>query len=190
MIGRTHAMGGILAGELLLLAGAESGGAVPSGILLAAAAAGSLVPDIDHTGSTVSRSSVVSRMVSFGVSAFSEHRRFFHTPLCLAVAALILAVLNKAFGIPYFRPAFIGFTAGYLSHLLLDSLNPTGIMWLYPFSKKQYRAAKIRTNTAQEIPVRLILTAAIIAIPCAEFSGEIQNFVKNPSFRNIIEFIS
>ena len=165
MIGRTHAMGGILAGELLTLTVFESGGAVPAGILLAAAVAGSLAPDIDRTGSTVSKSSFLSGIVSFGVSVFSEHRAFFHTPFCLAIISFALGAFNRTLQIPYVRPATLGFVVGYLSHLLLDSLNPAGIMWLYPFRKKHYAAAKIRTGTAQEIPVRLMLVLAVIAIP-------------------------
>lgn len=55
------------------------------------------------------------------------HRGITHTPALLAVVALLLAVVVS-------RPAGGAFGIGALSHLLVDSATPAGVMWLYPAS--------------------------------------------------------
>jgi len=54
------------------------------------------------------------------------HRGFLHTPLILGIALIGIYLVTK-------RPDICaGFGAGFLSHLFIDTLNPTGVMWLYP----------------------------------------------------------
>lgn len=50
------------------------------------------------------------------------------------------------------------FLAGILSHLLMDSLNDTGIMWLWPFCSKHIHVLSIRTGSFTETIIRLIIT--------------------------------
>jgi inner membrane protein len=54
------------------------------------------------------------------------HRGFLHTPVALGVILIGIYLFTKRADI------CAGFGAGFLSHLFLDTLNPTGIMWLYP----------------------------------------------------------
>ncbi|HJW96860.1 MAG TPA: metal-dependent hydrolase [archaeon] len=54
------------------------------------------------------------------------HRGLLHTPIILGIALIAIYLATK-------RPEICAaFGAGFLSHLFLDTLNPTGIMWLYP----------------------------------------------------------
>lgn len=117
MLYRTHAAGGFIAGYLLT--GSLSCGAV--------AAAAALLPDVESPKSFVGQKLP-------GVSHAGElvfgHRQAFHS-LPAAIGFLVAAfVFSKSVHLPsYF--AFAGF-AGYLSHLLLDTLNPAGVPWLWP----------------------------------------------------------
>jgi membrane-bound metal-dependent hydrolase YbcI (DUF457 family) len=54
------------------------------------------------------------------------HRGFLHTPIILGIILIGIYLVTK-------NPAICaGFGAGFLSHLFIDTFNPTGIMWLYP----------------------------------------------------------
>lgn len=54
------------------------------------------------------------------------HRGILHTPIILGIILIIIYLATK-------RPAICaGFGVGFLSHLFIDTFNPTGIMWLYP----------------------------------------------------------
>ena len=55
------------------------------------------------------------------------------------------------------------FFLGFISHLAADSLNPTGIKWLQPFSKAKLKDG-IRTGSAMEKLFFLMVTAAISVI--------------------------
>jgi membrane-bound metal-dependent hydrolase YbcI (DUF457 family) len=46
--------------------------------------------------------------------------------------------------------AWLGFCFGWFSHLVLDTLNPKGVPWLYPFSSRYFRFAKIGAGTKDE----------------------------------------
>jgi len=54
------------------------------------------------------------------------HRGFLHTPIILGVILIGMYLATKRADI------CAGFGAGFLSHLFIDTFNPTGIMWLYP----------------------------------------------------------
>jgi membrane-bound metal-dependent hydrolase YbcI (DUF457 family) len=56
------------------------------------------------------------------------HRGFFHTPIILGIMLIGIYLLTKRADI------CAGFGVGFLSHLFIDTFNPTGIMWLYPFT--------------------------------------------------------
>ncbi len=54
------------------------------------------------------------------------HRGFFHTPIILGIILIGIYLATKSPSI------CAGFGVGFLSHLFIDTFNPTGIMWLYP----------------------------------------------------------
>jgi len=156
----THLLGGTAAGLALVQV---SGALEPATIayVAAGAAIGSLLPDIDHTKSKISNKNVGTSITSHIVSIFFKHRGFLHTPVFLAilfVAVYALAGMLSALdvlpeAIAHELPVFYltaAVTLGALSHLILDSLTPGGIMWLWPVSKKRISFAPIRTNSIAE----------------------------------------
>jgi len=68
-------------------------------------------------------------------TAFGGHRHLSHSLVGLilasALAGLVLGGVGPAFGIAPALP-FLGFVAGYVSHLVLDSLTIEGVPWLFP----------------------------------------------------------
>ncbi len=84
-------------------------------------ALGSLVPDIDHPFSILGRYNVFASLM--------KHRGFMHTLPALAL-----------WFIPFISAPqlYLYFAWGYILHLLGDTFNKTGIMWLYPYKKKYY----------------------------------------------------
>ena len=158
MTAKTHILGGVLAGELLCAA--ASAPVDNAAVLLAAAAAGALLPDIDHHNSKVSRSSKAGRVASSVACALTTHRGVIHTPVFILLCGAVLGALSFfADGLPG-GALIAGLLVGMLSHLVLDSLNPSGIMWLWPVSRKRIRFAKIRTSS----PFEWLVTAALLAL--------------------------
>lgn len=60
------------------------------------------------------------------------HRGITHTPGALAAVLLAVASLERD------RETLVAVGAGYLSHLLIDSLTPKGVPWLYPASEASF----------------------------------------------------
>lgn len=161
MRGTTHSAGGLLFAVALLYAMGVKEVAHEEEVLLAASAFGALIPDIDHQGSKISKMNHASKIVSVVVSSLSRHRGITHTvPFCVAAAAPVF-LLWKA-GIHLMFPLGVGLFLGMVSHLVLDSFNPTGIMWMYPAKKKHYHIMRIRTGSVGET-VFMIAVVALIA---------------------------
>lgn len=68
-------------------------------------------------------------------TAFGGHRHLSHSLVGLilasALAGLVLGSVGRVVGVAPSLP-FLGFVAGYLSHLVLDSLTIEGVPWLFP----------------------------------------------------------
>jgi inner membrane protein len=68
-------------------------------------------------------------------TAFGGHRHLSHSLIGLILASVIAAIalrqIASALGVSP-TPAFLGFVAGYVSHLVLDSLTVEGVPWLFP----------------------------------------------------------
>jgi len=90
---------------------------------------GSLLPDIDADGSTITR--ILPKIPI-------EHRTITHSFLALVAMTVVAAIFSRYFA--------LGMFFGYLSHLLLDSLNPTGVPFFYPFNRLKKSFARIRTG--------------------------------------------
>ncbi|NBH61793.1 metal-dependent hydrolase [Anaerotruncus sp. 80] len=160
----THALGGALAGTAVI-AILNPGDKVAAAAIMSGAVIGSLLPDIDHTRSKVSRSSAAAKITSYAVSAVTKHRGFFHTPLFVLILALALGtVINILPNDDFVLAAwslYFGLLPGMLSHLLLDTCNPGGIMWLYPVSNKKLSILPIKTGSLGEIAVAIILAVLL-----------------------------
>lgn len=202
---RAHRFGGMCAGAIssaaiygtsylnFLSSGLNNNAVLGTVILVAAGAAGSLTPDIDHPNSRVSKD---NRILSFIVNLFlglsrgitnlllalcfwiparrkneilsgMGHRGIFHT-LAMVVAIYFLFGFVANFIPLYGRLIQIGFTAGYLSHLLIDMLTKGGVMLLYPFITHKFHWPVIRLTTGKHeaiaVAITLMTTIAAIAI--------------------------
>lgn len=215
MTWKTHLLGGIQAGVIM----AAATGAEPKTAMLeiGAASLGSLLPDIDHPESKISKSDILLKITSEGLSKITKHRREVHTVWASFLFALIIYILLRLalftpatgtsflvglalallidmaggmlglmFGIAAFLllPQFISLNtipldinaislcgiaifAGCISHLIYDSANIQGIMWLHPFSKKRFHFMKIQTTSKGEdlfFFAMIILTLLLIAV--------------------------
>jgi inner membrane protein len=143
---KTHFIGGICAPIMLSTVMPIENIAVVAGV----SAFSALLPDIDIEGSKVHNKAGI---VGKGVTSIFSHRGFIHTPILYVVLyALMSMVLPQAI--------CLGFLIGTISHLVLDTFNYKGIMWMYPFSLKHFHIASIKTRTTMET----IFMAVMIAI--------------------------
>ena len=149
---KTHFVGGVCATALTSVVMPVENMVVVSAV----SAFSALLPDIDIEGSKVNNKAGI---VGKGVSSVFNHRGFIHTPILYIVLYMLMSiVLPKA--------VCLGFLIGTLSHLVLDTFNYKGIMWLYPFTKKHYHIASIKTRTFGETAfmVAMIIVTAILFI--------------------------
>lgn len=147
MLWRTH----FLAGAALGLAWA-SYAAEPATALKVAAVAGTaaLLPDLDDPRSRLGRKVAP---VSFAAKVVFGHRGALHSLLGV-LGAFLLAKL----AVPW---AAVPVLLGYLSHLVVDSLNPAGIPWLWPVVRKHFGLPLVSTGSMAEkllvFPVLVVL---------------------------------
>lgn len=138
---------------------------------------GGVFPDIDERHSKVTKKFWI---VGWIVSRLSKHRGLFHSLLfALLVSGALyyfFSILNGIFGFHLTRGTGSAllkeikllaawFFVGYVSHLLLDSFTPQGVMWLAPLTKKKIRG-KVRTGFLGEkvLVVVLIIAIAILVL--------------------------
>lgn len=162
MTAKTHMVGGILCGELAALYLFREN-PVFSVVCVATAVAGSVLPDIDSAESHFAYKSLKNAFISAGVNAIWGHRGAVHTPFAALILALILYASGQC-GFAYAAPVAAGVTTGFLSHLVLDSLNYGGIMWLFPFKKRRYHWGKIPIRSFKENTLALCLLLACAAL--------------------------
>lgn len=131
MIWATHVIGGIAVGTLVSI----------NPVGLAVAGASALLPDIDKTGTKIgNRFPAVSTVVSiiFG------HRGFTHSLLAAGIFYYLVMYIAPEYAI------YAG--VGYLSHLVLDTLNPMGVPWLWPIPLR-FRIPLVRTGSVLDYAV-------------------------------------
>lgn len=98
----------------------------------------SALPDIDSYKSKLGKK---IKPVSFLINILLGHRGIFHSPFLPILVSLLIMLINYEIAAAFF--------IGYISHLVLDSLTPKGIMIFYPFSKKRTKGL-IRTGSLWE----------------------------------------
>ncbi len=109
----------------------------------------SLLPDIDHPKSHLGKS-VLSKFIRITTTHRGWTHSLFGMLIFCSLFALILHLLklDLAYTIP--------FALGYLSHLISDSLNPTGVRWFWP-SKRRIGFRLIITGSEREYLFRYLL---------------------------------
>jgi inner membrane protein len=149
--GHTHVFAGAAA-ALPLALGAHG---IWEPAILGAGAFGALIPDIDHSGSTVGRwipwraqTRQRGKYVEHGRAWFLGrtiwHRGPTHSIIggvvVAALAALVLHLVNAPIPPGLLVPLCLALTAGYWSHLIIDAVNVGGMPVLWPFSHRTFRA--------------------------------------------------
>lgn len=162
MTASTHMVGGVLFGQAAVLAFPGLAPTAAAFVLLGSVA-GSLLPDLDHPNSKASRTSITTRITSTILSTLFRHRGPVHTPILLAGLVLLLLPFASTGG-GTVGWLLLGLGAGMLSHLVLDSLNPHGIMWLWPITKKRFRLLRISTGSWGERFVMAALSLAVLVL--------------------------
>ncbi len=163
MTGKTHLSTGIASGVTVGLC--AYGPSKEAMAFAFACVIGSLFPDIDHSGSKISKT---LRPLAFIITMFCSHRGIFHTPLFYAIPALIIYIF-----FPNVADSWLaGFLMGIGIHLIQDMFNSQGVMIFYPI-KKKINVAKIKSNTPvglmQETAVSAFLFICIAAVVVAMF---------------------
>lgn len=113
-------------------------------LVVAAGMMGSLLPDIDHPGSTFGRS---IRPLSDIISFVFGHRGITHSLFMIASLIALLTHYNNA---PIWS---YGMVIGYFSHLLGDWLTPSGIPLLWPVKRKFRAPITVRTGGIFEMMI-------------------------------------
>lgn len=124
MIYETHLMLALLSSVY----GVSRGYFSPDFALALGMLAGTLLPDIDTPKSKLGRK---LRPFSDMLSWVAGHRGLVHSLAGMVVFTIPFLIISA--WLPGVAKAFV---MGYLLHLLLDSLTPSGIQWLYPAKLK------------------------------------------------------
>lgn len=122
----------------------------PAYLLLAAA--GSLLPDVDHPSSWVGRR---TRPVSTALAAVLGHRGVTHSALAVIGLAALLAEAGGQRGV------VAALAVGYLSHLAADMLTPRGLRLAWPL-RGAWGVPLCRTGSAMETVIVLALLAGTV----------------------------
>ena len=128
--------------------------------LLTSSGIGGLLPDIDHKGSTISKSNPI---ISFLVRLFFTHRGFTHSLLSLFLISFIGYMIAGIIGVGIGYWIAIGFSIGYASHILLDSFNPKGVPLFYPMKHKFSFAGIVTGGWAEKM---VFILSIVIAVFC------------------------
>lgn len=117
------------------------------GLITASATIGALLPDIDEPGSYIGRK---IKIISIGLKKVLGHRGALHSPLIAVLFSFILlsikSYINNEIFLEYYTAACIGFSVGYWSHLIIDSLTKGGIPVFWPISKMKFKIMNLYTN--------------------------------------------
>ena len=118
-------------------------------LLYSSCVLGALMPDIDHPTSKINTYNPFASLIGNCIG----HRTITHSFLGLFIFDLILYMVNL-------KSLILGFSIGYISHLLLDAMTVSGVPLLYPY-KKKFRMMRLRTNTEHETIVLGLLVVFI-----------------------------
>ncbi|AOQ23055.1 Inner membrane protein YdjM [Moorella thermoacetica] len=151
MTARTHALGGFTAALLLAKTGCLGQYWLS---LTAVGALGGLLPDVDHPGSYVGRR---VPLVSDAVEMAFGHRGATHSLLAVFLFYLAARLAALRFlGVGVAGPLALALAAGYLSHLLLDMLNPQAVPLFWPWK------ARVRFPVPPIIPTGGLVEAVAV----------------------------
>lgn len=171
MLYKTHMVGGLALGYLAFtksnifignIAESKTLLIVTGGLLL-----GSLLPDIDHGNSFISKK---LKPISKVTSKAFKHREFTHSILGSLLILIFFDFILKQITIDdIYRQVFIqSLGIGIISHIFLDMLTPAGVVLFYPLSKKRIKLfnfkkkAKGKYKLIEKIMFTLFLATIVV----------------------------
>lgn len=148
LTGKTHVAAGMLIGGVVALYKLNFDPfSMETAICIVGGAIGGLLPDIDHPRSRIANCNVATKAAAVATRAVAGHRGIVHTPFFLLCAALICQTIYMRYEMQEPVVALVGgVLCGYATHIILDSFNKAGIMWLYPFSSSRFHLATVPTG--------------------------------------------
>lgn len=161
MTGKTHLLIGI--NSLWFLAPIPSALTVSSlAVAAAAAAIGSLLPDLDASESTIKHAKIGNwqpmTALANPIARATTHRGLLHSFVGVGLVAVISLPLVFLWG---WAPS-VALILGYGSHLLADSCTPSGITLNYPNpSKKHLLPPGLRIQTGSQTENIVFILAAV-----------------------------
>lgn len=167
MLGKTHKIGGLCTG--ILISNMYIGTNLTSNniklalLFTGASVLGSLIPDIDHRGSTISNKNKATEGVSMIVSLFG-HRGITHAPITYLLLFLIPSIFfsNMTNSFEFYAYIFsIGLLVGAFSHLFLDFLTVGGIPLFFPLSTKKFHLLPLKTGKGEQLIQGLLILILI-----------------------------
>lgn len=130
--------------------------------MLVGITAGSVYPDIDCDETNLN-----AEEVSLQWESKFDHRGIIHTLINVVGVSLpfllLTYLLNKVSSIDttWFAVLGISMSIGCVWHMLLDTLTPKGIMWLYPITVYRFRVPIVRNYIVERF-FRIIVTGILL----------------------------
>ena len=143
-------------------------------LVLAAAAVGSLLPDLDHPQGALANYRLVGipifKPAAFVAAAVLSHRGPSHSLLVWTILTALGAYFGASYGI---LPLVWAASLGYIVHLAADSLTKAGVPWLWPLWGRPVgfppsRSLRIQTGGWIEHGLVLIVLVASLAASASE----------------------
>lgn len=131
-------------------------------IATAGLAIGSLFPDIDISGSYLSRR---LRLLSFFTSKLFKHRGFTHSIVGVGTFSIFLIFIMKMLGFSHSVTQLFSFSfmVGMISHVLLDLITWKGVTLFYPYSKRIHLGG-FRSNLMSSPLSELLIGLALVVV--------------------------
>lgn len=155
MMHYTHSPGGVMA-VCLYYSLMPPGDYLTLGLGLVAGGVGGLLPDIDHSGSKISKS---AGFVGSILSKILKHRGVTHTPILWCV---LMGLMNHF--LPQWNYLSFPVFLGCLSHIFLDALTPKGVPLFAPLSGQKVRFLKIKTGGKLEMLCSVLLQIGCVVL--------------------------
>lgn len=181
MLGKTHKAGATALALALIsteVVYPVTDSPVKSGLFVAGAIVGSLMPDLDVKSSEASKK---NKLLSFITRLFFEHRGT-HSVVVLTVLAALLYIPARFIPLGYGYPVLWGIILGYLSHIILDMCTKKGCPVFNPI-KINISILPLKTGGLIERIIRVVFYILIIYLLYLIFENyfdiNILNTIKN-----------